>query len=245
MRADSLFAKIKKQFRSLFFRAVNLIPKKMKNDTLLWWLDLFRKVDLHIARHFPQNFIQNSRNMENHEKMIRMRNGYVEDQAAYTDLAYGKHTMRYSGCEVFAVYNALNHMHKGDHDSLPKLIGVFERDGILLGGRFGTTPTALKDFFQRRGYQAEMTTKPEQFDSVAGAYDTAILTIYNDGQDLEQQIHTIHISKETDGYVAHNTYCNGLLVGPYPTITELVRNIHHGKAKGISLIGISKGNVIR
>jgi len=48
--------------------------------------------------------------------------------------------MQYSGCEIFAVYNTVYSLLSHPLMSLPELISRFEKDGMALGGKFGTSP---------------------------------------------------------------------------------------------------------
>ena len=173
-------------------------------------------------------------------RSISKNKGYIEDQNSYTDMPYGKATMQYSGCEIFAVYNAAYSLLAHPLMDLPELISFFEKDGMALGGKFGTSPKALRDFLESKGFTTFFSTMEKDFDTLAAAYPSLIFTMYNDKNDIRKEIHTIHISKSNDQYTAHNVYCNGTTVGPCPSFQELIKSINCGKAKGISLIGIRK-----
>lgn len=57
---------------------------------------------------------------------------------------------------------------------------------------------------------------------------------------ISKEVHTVNISKEGGRYIAHNVYCNGKVVGSEASVMGLVGKMNGGKAKGISLIGVSK-----
>ena len=109
---------------------------------------------------------------------------------------------------------------------------------MALGGKFGTSPKALRDFLESKGFTTFFSTMEKDFDTLAAAYPSLIFTMYNDKNDIRKEIHTIHISKKGSMFTAHNVYCNGKVVGPFTSFDELIQNINGGKAKGISLIGI-------
>jgi predicted butyrate kinase (DUF1464 family) len=164
----------------------------------------------------------------------------VEDQNSYTDMAYGESTMQYSGCEIFATYNAMYNINGKVTKPLADLISSYEKDGMVLSGKFGTAPKAISDFLEKQGFVTKLTTEEKEFDDIGKKFESMILTMYNDKNDISQEVHTVNISKENGKFTAHNVYCNGKVVGPYASVSEVIKNINGGKAKGISLIGVKK-----
>ena len=200
------------------------IPKHVGNRTVLGTLDAMRRGEKNMHGLLRSNYANNRFAIRNHRDSIRRAHGLVEDQKNYTDMKFGKVTMAYAGCEVFAAGNALRTL-TGRQVNYPKLIDRFERDGMILLGGFGT--------------ETELVTHIELFDSVAAVNDVSILTLYNDGEDIMQKVHTVCVTREKDGYYAHNVYCDGTVVGPCKTIMQMLSDINGGRSKGISLIGIS------
>lgn len=184
------------------------------------------------------NYANNRFAIRNHRESIRRAHGLVEDQKNYTDMKFGKATMAYAGCEVFATGNALRTL-TGRQVNYPKLIERFEKDGMILLGGFGTAPKAIADFFEECGYETNFVSNPVLFDDVAAVSEVMILTLYNNGEDIMQKVHTVCVTREKDGYYGHNVYCDGTVIGPYKRIEQMLSSINSGKAKGISLIGIS------
>lgn len=215
-----------------------MIPDKIENKTVIRILERLRSVQRRHSGDYSAHFMLNQQRLQKHLQEIHKRHGFIEDQNRYTDLMYGDVSMQFSGCEVFAVYNAMKDLHKGTADLLPNMIDSFEKDGMLMHGGLGTSPLALRDYLDRHGCQTVFTTKESMFDSIGRKCSGLILTLYNDRNDISKAIHTIYISKEHEEYIAHNVYCNGAIVGPYYSVSELLRSINNGKAKGISLIGI-------
>lgn len=218
----------------------SFIPNRINNKTIIAVYEILRKIQKLTRNRWKKHLTINQTTFSNHLNTISKNNGYIEDQNNYTDMVYGKATMQYSGCEVFAVYNAVYSLLKHPIMELPDLISCFEKDGMALGGKFGTAPKALRDFLESRGFTTSSTTKEKDFDMLAAEYPSLILTMYNDRNDIRKEVHTVHISKSNNTYTAHNVYCNGMVVGPYPTFNELMENVNGGKAKGIFLIGIKK-----
>lgn len=222
----------------LFQKICRLIPNKVDNDTVVNVLDLMRKAQKTVKKNFD-NLPDNKKAFKGHEAAIKKYKGYIEDQNKYADMKYGDSTMQYSGCEIFAAYNAIYNI-TGRHEELSEMIAAFEKDGMILSGKFGTAPKAIADQLKKMGFKTQMTTVEKEFDEIGKKAKSLILTMYNDKNDLSQEVHTVNISKDGESYTAHNVYCNGKTVGPYKSVSELIKNINSGKAKGISLIGITK-----
>ncbi len=216
----------------------SFIPKRISNGTIVAVYELLRHIQKLIPGRRQEHLAINQQAISHHLHVIEKNNGYVEDQNAYIDMPYGKSTMQFSGCEIFAVYNAMRSLLQHPVMDLPELIFYFEKDGMSLNGKFGTSPKALRDFLKSNGFTAAFTAKEADFAAFAAKYPGLIFTMYNDRNDIRKEIHTIHISKKGSMFTAHNVYCNGKVVGPFTSFDELIQNINGGKAKGISLIGI-------
>lgn len=223
-----------------FKKICALIPNKIDNATVISVLDLMRKQQKAIKKDFSAHLTKNEDAFKKHTAIITKNKGFVEDQNSYTDMAYGDATMQYSGCEIFATYNAIYSITGKPAMSLAKMISEYEKDGMVLSGKFGTAPKAIKDFLDKHGFKTDMTTNEADFDNFGKKFQSLILTMYNDKDDISKEVHTVNISKEGGKYVAHNVYCNGKVVGPDATVKELISHMNGGKAKGISLIGVSK-----
>ena len=226
-----------RRFSNRFFA---FITKIISNNILVAAYEFMRRIQKLIRNDSQKHLIINRDSFSRHADTISRNKGYIEDQNNYTDMIYGKSTMQYSGCEVFAVYNAIYSILGHHIMDLPEMICCFEKDGMALNGKFGTSPKALRDFLDSHGFQTSFSTKEKDFDILASKYPSLILTMYNDGSDIRREVHTVHISKNNGSYTAHNVYCNGTVVGPYHILSELIKNINRGRAKGIALIGIRK-----
>ena len=214
------------------------IPRHIKNKTIVKTFELLRKLQKLFRRNYSTHIAGNEEAFVTHLDEIKRCGGYIENQNSYRDMLFGKTTMQYSGCEIFATYNAIHSLMDRHIMSLAQMIAVFEKDGMVLSGKFGTAPKAVRDFLEKHGFQTEFVTDETLFEDVAKRCKSLILTMYNDRNDIRGEVHTIHISKEKQQYTGHNVYCDGRVVGPCDSIKELLSRINGGKAKGIALIGI-------
>lgn len=226
------------QRAELFQKVLSFIPDKVNNKTVMGAFDLMRHQQKLKGSQFD-HLEGNAKAFEGHQQTIRKNKGFIENQCDYTNMNYGKSTVQAAGCEIIATYNALVNIHGFPRFDLTELISFYEKDGMILDGRFGTAPSAAVDLLKAKGYQAELETDTSLFDKLGERFESLILTMYNDAQDISKEVHTINISKENGKFTAHNPYCNGMTVGAFSTVSETIANINGGKAKGISLIGIT------
>lgn len=200
-----------------------------------------------ILAHYVLNLDGWNKYMADHSTEV-----YIEHQSAMKDLLYyGNYTAEYNACEVIAVYNALVAMNDGVSPvDFPTLLATFEGNGIMLEGDFGTDPTALYLYFDANGYDVDMlyggSIHDSKLDKMQGEYDTYILTAYNDGDNLGEQIHTISITaEEVDNetkYVIHNagddTFNDDETYVYYDSLADAVNSYNDGNGEPISVIGI-------
>lgn len=215
---------------------LRFIPQHISNKVVISFFEFLRFFRRIHRKAYTYNLHVNEGAYCDHIGDISSKHGYIENQKLYPDMVYGKTTISYAGCEIIAAYNALRDLGGVDIKEFPSIISFFEKDGIVLGGKFGTAPKAIRDFLEKRGYKTSFITDDKKVDEVSEKSDTIILTIYNDRNDLSKQIHTICVSKVFDGFIAHNVYGNGNVVGPYKTVSELISQINEGRSKMISLI---------
>lgn len=176
---------------------------------------------------------------------------FIENQNDWESIRFGLSTMKYSGCEIMAVYNALldlgNSMTAGN---MAELIGEFEKKGAELNGKWGCSPKSIYKYFLRQGYRAVMTTDtaPDVINVVGENSDSIIITAYNDRNDIRKMIHTISVTKEDSGnYTLHNAYKR--ISGRYAAYSgnDSIKSLHdaigaisQGQAAPICVIGISR-----
>ena len=223
-----------------FFRA--FIPKHISNRVVVDIYDFLRVIQHLNPINYTRHEQENVDLFKNHREVIKRDNGFVEDQCNYTDMKYGKVNMRFSGCEIFATYNAMYSIHGHNPITLPEMITEYEKNGMVLSGFFGTSPKAIMKYLNGHGYVTKFSMKDSEYDRIADEYETAILTIYNDGLDIMKAVHTVNVSKHNGKYLAHNVNCNGKVQGPFDSISDMMTKINHGKSKAISLIGVSRSD---
>lgn len=224
--------------KTLIGKLDGFIPGKISNKVVVGTLNLMRGANRIVKKDYG-TLVENVDIFETqHKPYLTNTFGFIEDQHNYTDMRFGKYTMDYSGCEVIAVYNAINALGEGEPQNLAYYIADFENDGMVLNGKFGTAPKAINDRLNKYGFETCMTLKEEEYNVIAGQSRTLILTFYNDKDRISSQIHTVNISKSDRGYIAHNVFCNGKPHGPFKNIYDLMNAINGGRAMGISLIGI-------
>lgn len=237
----------------------SFIPKRISNKTVIRFYDLFRKLsgvsNRVIATHKEANRVVLS---DAQISPLKEVSGYIENQREWKEVLIGKGknpTMQKSGCGVFAVYNALLALgEKVGKDTLPELIASFEKQGVVLSGRWGVSPRAIYRYFQKNGFDTAMTMSrdPEIITQMGTDYEVAIVTAYNDGDDIMQRIHTVCVTKNSRGeFFAHNAYYrkgNTYIAMPLgekgfsglqETIEHLAKN-----PQAICVIGINKRNIL-
>ena len=231
-------------------KTIAKIPGKFNNRMIVGFLDRLRSVERVIRRDFSRNDISNR---EAYERLIASPDhgafvlagmkekkpdswpALIERQSELKDMSLGKSTLDYSGCEVISVFNLLEKYDGGSFMvSLPTLIEVFEKDGILYAGRFGVSPRAMAEYLRGIGIPVNFTMDETDLDVLGFFCDHFILTVMNDEEDIFRQIHTFYISKEGERFTAHNA---GLSMR-YFSISEIIKALPGGRAKGLCLIGI-------
>lgn len=218
------------------------IPRFVSNRVVVFVFDLFRKIQRIFRFHVDDNY---NRNLALDDAFKDSAFSFIENQKDYSNIFFGKTDMAYAGCEIIAAYNAMIDICKNKENDLAKyslrnLISVFEKDGMVRFGKFGTAPKSVRDFFIREGFKVCFSTKENKFDQIANDFDTTILTFYNNRDNIFEQVHTICVTKDEYGFHAHNVYCDGTIFDTYGSITEILEKINSGMAKGIAILGISK-----
>lgn len=230
---------------------VSFIPKHVGNRTFLKMYQVLTFVP--VSRKIREkNYNGNIAQLQNMAwNFWTVPSAYIENQYEWENIMYGigkHHNMRYSGCEVIATFNALKTLTgTGSPESMAELIREYETRGAALRGEFGVSPLAIEAYFKKHGFWVATTDNSdnESLNMVDRQCQVLIATVYNDGNDITKQVHTVCITKDAgQGYVLHNTYRkdkNGTYVAstPYSTLTDAVNHISRYGAKLIYLIGIA------
>lgn len=174
---------------------------------------------------------------------------FIENQNEWESVRFGLSTMKYSGCEIMAVYNALLDLgNRLTAQDMAELISDFERKGAALNGRWGCSPKSIYKYLTRRGYRVTMTTcrNPDTIDSIGENSNSIIITAYNDRNDIRRMVHTISVTRDNGGnYTLHNAYrrANGRYAAysgssPVKNLWDVIGHIAQGQASPICVIGI-------
>lgn len=143
------------------------ISKRITNDRMLKTLRLLRLAGERIpsvlsSRIVREHFDSNVQSFLNHREKVTADGGFIENQNEFTDMYYGSASVRFSGCEVIAVYNVMRAL-TGKEPSLPKLIAAFEKNGMIFYGSLGTDPGEMKYFLKKQGFYVEEYTNDADF----------------------------------------------------------------------------------
>ena len=223
-------------FDALIKKLKGYLQNNVDNDVFLNFMELLRKS---FKKTFPEHLATNKKAFPNHSKTIKLNKGFIEDQGNYKDMVYGLMKFSGNGCELISIYNALYELTKQEDIDLPGIIEMHEKDGMVLQGLFGTSMKAIEEYFMKNGFKTRSSSKKENYENIAKESDVLILTIYNNIDDITDQVHTVCITKKAGKYYVHNNGVNSANIA-YDSITDVLVKINHGHAKDIFLIGINK-----
>lgn len=239
--------------KNSFFTAGSYAITHIPNCCMVKILSLFTLVKVS-GKQIEENFSANRKVLAT---TVKEKSGFftpghfIENQNEWESVRFGLSTMKYSGCEIMAVYNTLldlgNRMTAQD---MAELISAFERKGAELKGRWGCSPRSISKYLIRQGYRVTMTarTDPDTINSIGENSDSIIITAYNDRNDIRRMIHTISVTKDHSGhYTLHNAYkrMNDRYAAysgnsPVSRLWEVIGLISQGQASPIYTIGISR-----
>lgn len=160
------------------------------------------------AQRILENAVVNSETLRNADFFAAGE--YIENQDCWKKVRFGLSTMSYSGCEIMAVYNALQAL--GEEmavQDMVELISAFERKGAVLRGKWGCSSCAVYDYFLQRGYETFFICSRDMspIDAIGRECETVIITARNNRYDIRNMIHTISVTKDKNGYyILHNAY---------------------------------------
>ena len=226
------------------------IPQKISNATFLSIYDALTKLSDIPESEIKQNAVDNAKLLSGNNTPLPAFD-YIENQSQWGKVKFGedsKTDIARSGCGIIATYNALYALGEStSSQTMVDLISYYERDGAVLGGAWGVSPDAIEDYFIGQGYSVTSTNEnaPITINMIGEQYETVIVTAYNDANDITRQVHTVSITKETNGtYTVHNAFqkdTNGKYVSKdgYLTLQEAIDNISSKQPLAINVIGIS------
>ena len=191
---------------------------------------------------------ENQRILSDGEKIFYNRNAFIENQEKWEKVRFGSHrksNMAYSGCEIIGTYNVLTALGV-KNVNIPELISYFEKSGAALRGGFGVAPAAPCRYFKKNGYKVQSITskKKERIDYFGTQHETFLVTFYWDRENIMKQLHTVNISKGSEGFWVHNVYIknkegNFAPKGPYKTLGDAIYGLS-AKAQPLIIYGIDR-----
>ena len=226
------------------------IPQEIENITALSIYSALAKLSDIPESEIKQNAIDNAKLLSGANTPLSASD-YIENQSQWGTVKFGegnKTNIARAGCGVIATYNALNALGENtSSQTMVDLISYYERNGAALDGMWGVAPNAIEEYFIGQGYEVTSTNEkgPLTINMIGEQYDTVIVTAYNDANDITRQLHTVSITKETDGtYSVHNAFqkdANGKYISKegYLTLQEAIDNISNYQPLAINVIGIS------
>lgn len=197
-----------------FFKA--FIPQKINNSWVLAGLALGSGTGV-IGKKFKQTHEEENTAAIINASDVLFKGKYIENQPEWTAVRFGKgknNNIAYSGCGIIAVYNTVAFL-EGWKEPVPsymaELIRYYESRGAVFGGRFGISPKFIKTYLADRGYAVEFVActsqnEVERINLIGEKYPVAIVTFFNDREDITKQMHTVCITKENGIFWAHNAF---------------------------------------
>lgn len=225
------------------------IPHHVSNDIALNFYDFISMPLFAISQDKSnENYKKNTEYFkENSDKLlVKGKDGksyieYQEKKELFSNLNFGWTDVNLAGCGIIATYNAIIGMNSSVSDNLfPDLIKYYERKGIAAKGFLGNNPNAIQQYFNENGYKTKVitTASPNDFNQLGKDYDAIIVTIYNNGDDITEQAHTVAITKYEGKYYSHNL--DDIASESLSSHESLTNDNTSGNRKIISAIGISK-----
>ena len=230
---------------------VSFIPRYVSNRIVvrlyqvLSWIKVPRSVR-------EKNYVHNLKQLREMDRELWKNPSFcIENQAQWENIRFGAgrhHSMCYSGCEIIAVFNARKRLYGSmAPEELADLIRRFEAKGAALWGEFGTSPLALTRYFKSCGMKVLTSYgKQRSVEEIERESTVMIATVYNDGNDITKQIHTVCITRDVNGgHILHNAYCKDTRGRyaesiSYPTLREAIIHISGYGAKLLYLIGLNR-----
>ena len=143
-------------------------------------------------------------------------------------LPYGAWTMGNNGCEVIAVYNALQSL--GRPTPLAEVADALERRGLLFNGFGGTNLPAVAGYLRARGVEVTVLRRRARagFDAALNASGCAILSFWT-GATLRRRggdwntLHTVFLRRTPEGVEVCNCVNDSPAPYTFGSVADLLR----------------------
>lgn len=241
----------------------NYVPSHISDGSLIYAMSLLSSPldDETIKNHLKINrevWLEYMSGQKETEKITDMKgkrffvDGYIDAQGYFTDMYYGVNggpiMAKKNACEIIALYNALYSLNDGVKKSkydFPELIAQMEGLGPCINGQWGTSPFIIMYYLQNEGYKVKLyegkkAKKESNLQDLEREYDTYIVTVYNDKNDVGEMVHTMCITKTNiDGKIKYNLR-NGSVDEPKDSISECLNAYAGGNSQTICIMGVNK-----
>lgn len=168
-------------------------------------------------------------NYTNNER-LNIPGGYINGQGIKSSdvskMRYGNYHMDFNGCEIIAMYNALNAL--GNIHTLNDVANWGECNALWAGGLFGTKYTEIGSFFKSLRYPVAEYTKSQPYskwDQAIQEADACIIVFLNDKSiSVFGGIHTVTLRrKSSGGFYAYNRFSNETEIKEYKSIEDMIQ----------------------
>jgi len=163
--------------------------------------------------------------------------GIVYNQNAGTipNMRYGDYSMSWNGCELIAIYNAIQLL--GGNRPLSTIINDFEHNGGMLlqpftQGYLGSNPFYIEGYMYSLGYSGQSTVGLSLFTDWMSEGGTFIMSIWNTAGKPLEAAHTFAVQTTVSaGKVTYTTYNRfGYSSDHAPDILYSMVDLLHGGA---------------
>lgn len=172
---------------------------------------------------------------------------YIESQTpALKPFLIGCRSGDYNGCGAVAAYNACLCLFGGRPPlELPEIIYEIEREGLVIGGRLGTSIVRLKELFEEMGVGAALIKNPlggrgamlSGLDPCGPAY---IILIVNDKSKLFSGLHFIAVTRSDSGELKPHNCSHLRREAAFAEIGDVLDALRREGAHAVALLCLSR-----
>ena len=163
---------------------------------------LMRLCSLLRSRKRIEKHLRRNRTVSKKAPELGKKDGFIEDQRLLAGTYVFGRAASENLCGCVAVYNALVHL--GHAVPLPDIIRDFEERGMLLSGRLGIAPSAVTQYFRKRGFPVKWFSGKAIANAPENG-DCYILMGFNDEDHLFYGAHFMAVTVRNRQYSLHNT----------------------------------------
>ncbi len=234
------------------------VPNHISDETLIYVMTLMSTpldkdtIDSHL-QHNRELWLRYLKDGGTNYSNI-FEDGYIDGQKYLDEMYFGVDggpiSASYNSCEIIALYNALYSVNGGVTSpkyDFPELIAQIEGRGPCLNGQFGTSPIIIEEYLEDEGYDIKTlegndARDADKLNELQDDYDTYMVTLYNDGNDVSACVHTMCITtvKNDAGETKYMIWNDGDdCTIPKDSIYACLETYSDGDSKNICIIGVN------